>query len=281
VIIRIAILILGTMALSCNDQSARESQQPKQSHEGSLQPKAASETAPSAAAPAAASTPTSPASVGDGKYPVKWSNASALELKSATDARARYLHAEPEMFGELEGEGSKVRPGNCAQWAEFHAEGFEPSSGVEETPDSGAKLRCSTLKLIETGKSAQRSHVRALGWDRTMLSILPVEVATAVHSDDEQAIAAARNAGKSLLQFDPKARVKPNPDQETLEVTAGDRQTMIVMYPMAWGDFDSDGTDDMAMAVINGATRGSLAYTRLLIVTRHSPNAPLVVIEAR
>jgi hypothetical protein len=40
---------------------------------------------------------------------------------------------------------------------------------------------------------------------------------------------------------------------------------MIVIYPMAWSDFD--GTDDMAMTVVNGATHGTLAYSRLLTIT--------------
>jgi hypothetical protein len=32
----------------------------------------------------------------------------------------------------------------------------------------------------------------------------------------------------------------------------GNKQTMVLLYPMAWGDFDGDGTDDMAMIAVNG-----------------------------
>ena len=56
---------------------------------------------------------------------------------------------------------------------------------------------------------------------------------------------------------------------------------MVLMYPMAWGDFNADGMDDMALAVTNGATQGSLAYMRLLTVTRNGPSETLRVIETR
>jgi hypothetical protein len=167
------------------------------------------------------------------------------------------------------------------QWAELHSKNFRPTSGVEETPDSGARLRCETLKLIETAKAAEQSYVRDLSWDRDMLSILPLEIATSVHDDDTRAIDAARAAGKSFKDFDPKARAKARTNKETLEIVQGDKQMMILMYPMAWGDFNGDGIDDMAMTTVNGAVHGTLSYSRLLTVTRNGVGEPLRVIDSR
>ena len=279
---RVAMLLVGG-AVACGNNAGCEGGHREQPQVSVPQPQAAPD--PDAQL-SAAETPSPAAARGDvnaaGRgYPVKWSSASALALNAASEAQARYLLEEPDLFGELEGDGTKVRPTNCAQWAELHAKKYVPASGLEETPDSGAKLRCSTLKLIETAKPAERSYVRDLSWDRNMLSILPVSIATAVHEDDESAIAAASAAGKSIKQFDPKAQIKPSTDKETLEIIEGDKQTMIVLYPMAWGDFNGDGTDDMAMTVVNGATHGTLAYSRLLTVTRKSRSETLQVIGAR
>jgi hypothetical protein len=272
-ITQVSLLVVCATILACGKNSVREAGYPKPaqaplaSPEPTLQPSAAAAPLPPSAA--------------HGSYPVKWSSASALELNSPSDARARYVLDEPDLFGELEGEGRQLRPTNCVQWAELHSKNYEPASGVEETPDSGAKLRCSTLKLIETARPAERSYVRDLSWDSNMLAILPVEIATSVQGDDARAIEAASAAGMSFKQFDPKARVKGSTDKETLEILQGDRQMMIVMYPMAWGDFDFDGTDDMAMTVVNGATHGTLAYSRLLTVTRSSSREKLHVIGSR
>ena len=272
--VRSSMSAVCAIALACGGQPAREASQP------TAAPAAAAEPAPSSPPPLPTPPPVAPISA-QANFPVKWSSASALELKSASDAHARYLQDEPDTFGELEGEGTKVRPTNCVQWSELHAKAYAPTNGVEETPDSGAKLRCATLALIERARPAERSYVRDLSWDRNMLPILPVDIATSVHDDDERAIAAARGAGKSFKQFDPKARAKPTTDKETLEIIEGDKTTMVLMYPMVWGDFDADGTDDMAMAVVNGATQGTLAYSRLLTVTRTSAIEMLRVIESR
>ena len=272
-----AALVILCAALGCGDKAPQESAGPDQGQVVAA-PKSTPET------PSQPGVPTTSApekTTYESKYPVKSSNAAALELSTASDAHAQYTRDEPELFGELERDGTKVRPKNCSEWAELKAKDFEPSSGVEEAPDSGAKLRCLTLKLLESGKAAASSHVRDLSWDRKMLAILPVEVATTLQGDDDRAVAAARAAGKSFGQFDRKARVKPSTDKEMLEVVEGSRQTMILMYPMAWGDFDGDGVDDVAVAVTNGATHGTLAYTRLLTLTRIRPTETLTVIESR
>lgn len=271
-IARLSLLLVSVATLTCGGKATRDEAPP-------------SEPARLAPQPAPGPAPHSPSEPGPApapavKYPVRSSRASALEIDTPGEARTRYALEEPDLFGELEGEGKQLRPANCVQWEDLHSRNYQPSSGVEETPDTGARLRCSTLKLIASAKPAERSYVREFSWNDDLLSLLPSDIATSLRKEDAQALDAARAAGTSFKAFDPKARIKPSTDKELLEIVEGNKQTMILMYPMAWGDFDGDGTDDMAMTVINGATRGRLTYSRLLVVTRSSANERLRVIAS-
>ena len=121
--------------------------------------------------------------------------------------------------------------------------------------------------------------MRDLPWNRKLLALIPAAVATALSQDDERAVNAATTDGKTLAQFDPMARSKPASEESTLEIIDGDRQTLRVIHAEAWGDFNDDGTDGLLVSVVNGATRGTLAYVRLMTLTRFSQTEPLRVIE--
>jgi hypothetical protein len=111
---RIALAGVCSAALACGDNARGQAASP-------TPPRAPAVASPGTPAPTAQpSHPSQPSSSGS-KYPVKWSSASALELQSAEQARALYKRDEPDLFGELEGEGQTLRPKNCVQWAELHS----------------------------------------------------------------------------------------------------------------------------------------------------------------
>jgi hypothetical protein len=201
-----------------------------------------------------------------------------LGVGSPAEAHARYTLDEPDAFGELKGEGKSIRPTNCAQWAKLHGQKYEAASAVEAEIDTRARLRCTTLKLLQDAKAAERSYVRDVSWNGEMLAILPPEVATSLDDQDTHAIERARGAGKTFKEFDPEARLEPSSDKQQLEIIQGKKETRIRVYPMAWGDFDGDGTDDIALGVVNSASQPAQSYTRLLVVTRDNAAEKLRVI---
>ncbi len=209
-------------------------------------------------------------------YPVQWWE--GLQLKSLHDAAALYASGDGQDFGELKLNDERVRPANCTQWAELHARSYEPVNTPEEQADNGAKLRCLTLAVLQRAHTARTSHIRLLAWDTSMLIVLPATVATALNQESVRARDQATAAGKSLSEYAPNARAKPSSEERTLEINEG--ETLIVLHAEAWGDFNGDGIDDVALSVVNGPVRGTYAAVRLFVLTRLSADGLLKVVEA-
>lgn len=197
------------------------------------------------------------------------------------DAGKLYAATNSEEFGDVRrGEVTK-RPSNCIEWTALHADGYEPTTTIEAQADSGAKLRCMTLLLLQRAQPAKVSYVRDLVWDRSLLSVLPAGVATAFNKEREQALTAATSKGQTLAQFDAKAKVKPSREEHTVEIVEGDGQTMIVVHAEVWGDLNDDGVDDVAVSVVNGATQGTYSYVRMLTLSRDASGAMLKPVAAK
>jgi|GEM_PF-3511945 hypothetical protein len=212
-------------------------------------------------------------------YPVRWW--SGLELKDLADAGKVYAATQTDAFGDLQRGDTTKRPRDCVEWTQLHADGYEPTSTVEAQTDSGSKLRCMTLLLLQRAQHAKVSYVRDLAWDRSLLSLLPAAVATAFNKEQENALKAATSKGLTLAQFDRKATVKPSREEHTVEIVEGDGQTMIVVHAEAWGDLNNDGVDDIALSVVNGATQGTYSYVRLLTLSRSSIGAMLTPVAVQ
>lgn len=238
-------------------------------------------TAPPTAAPTNApeqkNVPTAAADVA--AYPVRWW--SGLELKNLADAGRLYAATQIDAFGDLERGGTTKRPRDCVEWTQLHANGYEPTSTVEAQADSGSKLRCMTLLLLQRAQPAKVSYVRDLAWDRSLLSVLPAAVATAFNKERENAVTAATSKGLTLAQFDRKAKVRPSQEENTVEIVEGDGHTMIVVHAEAWGDLNDDGVDDIALSVVNSATQGTYNYVRLLTLSRGTIDATLTPVAVK
>jgi hypothetical protein len=197
------------------------------------------------------------------------------------DAGKFYAATQTDTFGDLQRGETTKRPSDCVEWTQLHADGYEPTSTVEAQADSGSKLRCMTLLLLQRAQPAKVSYVRDLAWDRSLLSVLPASVATAFNKERENAVRAATSKGLTLAQFDRKAGIKPSQEEHTVEIVEGDGHTMIVVHAEAWGDLNDDGVDDIALSVVNGATQGTYNYVRLLTLSRSSPGSMLTLVEVK
>lgn len=56
---------------------------------------------------------------------------------------------------------------------------------------------------------------------------------------------------------------------------------MILVHAEAWGDLNDDGVDDIALSVVNGATRGTYNYVRLLTLSRGTSGATLTPVAVK
>jgi hypothetical protein len=200
-------------------------------------------------------------------YPVRWSPELRLESLSQLDAR----QAADDVFGELELGEQRSVPRSCRQWAALHASGYEPSTTIEAQPDLAATLRCGILSLLEHARPARSSWVCELRLDTPDLaSQLPALLATAESNEEVERRRVFAKAGQSLAELDPRARlVDASADRVT--IVEGGGQSSILLRAEAWGDFDGDGREDVALGVINARTRGTLSSARVIVVTRARP----------
>jgi hypothetical protein len=165
------------------------------------------------------STGRTPAASVTPAYPVAWW--SGLELASASNARQRYAALDSDVFGELAHDETRSRPRSCEEWAGLHAHGYQLINTLEEQADSGAKLRCETLEVLERARPSTFSYVHNVTWDARMLALLPAIFATAINPRAENALRRASAANLTLAEYDPKARVRFTSEADTLEIIEG------------------------------------------------------------
>jgi hypothetical protein len=211
-------------------------------------------------------------------YPIRWSE--ELKLASRADIDRRLRAIDSEGFGQLSSGQSIVMPQSCVQWSDLHVHGYTPTNTTEQQPDGFARIRCGTLALLRATSVAKRSFVRELVFDERALSALPASIATAMSREEEQKIAAATSAGMSFAAFNPRAAATLNAQTGFFEIDEEPGEpSSILVAPQAWGDFNGDGDDDVALSVINLPGGSAVAY-RLLVVTRAAPGAVLRVLSS-
>jgi hypothetical protein len=155
---------------------------------------------------------------------------------------------------------------------------IQPSTALEVQPNIAAKVRCGALELLQHAKPASRSYVHDLKLTPKIVSVLPADVASSPEA--QTALASSIAARRSLEAHDPHLKAKPGPTPNSLEITEGDRQSYVVIEPLAWGDFDGDSVEDMLVSVTNGASEVSVLAGRIMVLTRDEANAVLRVVKA-
>jgi hypothetical protein len=228
---------------------------------------------PAPAAPAPPPSAPPPPAQSDRTLPI-WIGP-ALELSSATEAAAKLDAEDPLGFGELEHDGTTITPKTCAERDRLKERGFESTTTIEKQPDSGAEIRCKTLRLLVRAQPSRTSFVPSK-LEPSLIAVLPAAVATATSNDRLAERDAAARAGQSLEQFEP--RVRAHTDQDgMLVVRETGWDTSVNLAIEARGDFDADGNEDLAMSVLNSADHGSWTEMRLFVLTRATPTGLLTV----
>ena len=208
---------------------------------------------------------------------MKWSD--QLELAQLADIDSQLTAGVPGGFGELSRDDTNVVPTSCVEWSRLHRQGYQPRTALEAQPDVGARRRCQTLLLLNRARPAHRSEVRDLRFDKHALNCLPAALATPGSPERIRAVAVATQRKQSLAVFDTRARTRKSVLPHVLEVTEGGRQSVISIEPMAWGDFDGDGMDDVVVSVVNSMTDGSVLVARVLVLTRAAAGEVLQIVS--
>jgi hypothetical protein len=201
----------------------------------------------------------------------------ALGLQSVDDAAAKLDAKNALGFAVLARDGQLRMPTTCRERESIKARGFAPETKLQAQTDADAEIRCETLHLLTHAQPARATFL-PMTLDESVLSQLPAAVATALSNERALQRDAATRAGKSLRDIEPHAsvRIDAHDAPVIVETALG---TSINLELQARGDFDGDGTEDMAVSVLNGDGHGSYTEMRLLVLTRADQKAMLAVMR--
>ena len=180
---------------------------------------------------------------------------------------------------EIGGEGLAMTEGTntvaARSWREFDRldkAGLYPLSNAEIYMSASFYRRRGFIPFMEKAQPAKTSFVRDLPMNGKLPALLDPDLAPAVTQEESDFIQQAKREGKSWQQAYPETRVKRT-------WAAGKRGHLpfvsfqtdhgwVVITPLAYGDYDHDGFEDVLIFVLHDMAPGSLTYGFTAILTR-------------
>lgn len=227
----------------------------------------------------------------DAPYPIWWSPESNIdsldqfdepfekEFGSGGDGRMRVYKGEQPNKDEayaydcrsvlrLDNDGYFPKP-------RLDIKGFYPPDSIPEMDQFFQySKRCELMEILRDTKPSQVSHVRDFEFDLTSIDYLPALIDASPSCDFLCRQYRANERGISWRDFEVG---------EFLSVEIIHKYHMVVttdtsradLEILAWADFNGDGTEDMLVQFIGGATHGTWGAQKKYILSRDEPEAVL------
>ena len=147
-------------------------------------------------------------------------------------------------------------------------------------PDAQARrstlANCLIFQKLRGAAASRSSYAADLKWDERVMPLLPPELAINVSSESVRAAKAASARGRKWVDLDRDATVTVSGPDQLLVKGNGFTERLIL-----WGrgDLDQDGREDLLVQTLDTLTEGTYRNTRLFVLTRKSPTAPLSVVK--
>jgi hypothetical protein len=221
-------------------------------------------------------------------YPLRWAPELKLSSLAAIDSACQAEQRELPALRRLE---QTRKPASCSEWIELHTAGYLPATEADDAPDRAALLRCGALRLLRRARPAAKSYVRNLTWGHALLSQLPADLSNAHFHPELGAMREDAATPDTLSERDPGARGSGSGESLSIVESAEawppliTRRTTTQITPVAWGDFNADGFDDVLIEVSNrDETRTAEElrvdeHARLYAVTRLRKGGALALLE--
>jgi hypothetical protein len=187
---------------------------------------------------------------------------------------------EENAFATLVHEEKRVLPKSCRTWRALRARGYAPKNALAEQVDGGALVRCGALEFLARATPSRTSHVRD-ALKGAGPEALPAIVASATSKLAQRARSVAAARGMTLAEFLPGARAEQSDLKGRVLITEPASATSVTIHAEAWGDVNSDESEDLLLSVLNSSDEGSYFDMRLIVVTRTSPRGPWTVLSVQ
>lgn len=191
------------------------------------------------------------------------------------NAFATLVRATRNELGERQ--EKSVKPDSCRAWRTLRTRGYAPKNALAKQVDAGALVRCGGLEFLARARPSRVSHVRDI-LAGAGPSTLPAIVATATSKLAQRSRSVAASKGWSIAELLPDARAGESDLPGRVAILEPASATSVILNAEAWGDVNSDETEDVLLSVMSTSDDGSYFEMRLLEVTRASAAAPWTVL---
>jgi hypothetical protein len=203
---------------------------------------------------------------------VEWT--SKLNLKSLSSIESRLR--QPFGFAvPVVKDSQSATVSNCNDYLKFSALHFAPHSDRDAALLRFNGVDCQAIRALSEAKPSKTSYLTDFRLDSQAADSLPPALALAVSGEDRQKARDAEERGLSWRQFQPDLILKP--DKESLLAEQSGSSTKLEIY--AHGDFNRDGVEDILLRADESFTAGTYTDSRLVLLTRKSPNSRLTVLH--
>ena len=224
----------------------------------------------------------------EGRFIIAGTNKVTMESYSWPEGGAMESTKDPPL-PELEEEGrSMIADTNTVTvhtWREFdHWEDldFEPLCNAELSRAAWFCRRRGFIPFMEKAQPAMTSFVRELPLNAKLPSMIVPEFAPAIMQEEVDLLLKAELEGKSWQQAYPDTRMLPKPahlePDELPHARYQSEHGRLTVMPLAYGDYNHDGFDDVLIFVFINMDPGSLSYGYNTILTRKSATGRFTIL---
>lgn len=201
-----------------------------------------------------------------------------MSLEQLKDLPVEELH-HPEIGidGVVLMKGDETNSVRVRTWREFDyyycaQEGYMPCDMTDLRMLQLFIQRRGFVPFLEQAQPSKASYVHDLPMDRRLLNILPIELGPLASDEEEKLAQKATAEGKTWLEFYPKTRIRKR-TKTMLHLQASGFDVWLRV--MAYGDYNGDGVEDLLLCVRHHATRGTVGYSFLAVLTRQGTDQVL------
>ncbi len=172
-------------------------------------------------------------------------------------------------------------------WREFDRSskaGFQPASNAELSSSAWFYRRRGFLPFMEREQPAKTSFVRDLPMNGKLPALLGPDLGPATSQEEIDFIQQVKREGKSWQQVYSETRVKrTRADGKRGHLQFVSLQTnhgLVSITPLAYGDYDQDGFEDVLVLIVHDMDPGTLNYGFTALLTRNNPKECFSVLPA-
>jgi hypothetical protein len=219
----------------------------------------------------------------EGPYPIWWSPVLELDSLDHVERRLRRLdrwlwredHPGLEMRIRVDGRRLSAYANSCRSLKNIVAEGFEAAIGREYRVQLSRLAECRAIETLGHAQPARRSFVRNFVLDEDALYSMPAPIDGA-SCDFVCRQYYAHKKGVSWSAFETMDPIEKL-DANTIKVPEYGWARKIQLVGRA--DVDGDGVEDLMLLIDSWATRGTAASTEFFVLTRHSTDSVLRILN--